>query len=527
MRNGKKRFLIILLLIAIVGFCRNGYAVGPPPVNCEFDLSTVIADPDNIKAVRQRLLADIVPELRGTSNSSKARLRFSVRLEAGSFHAYVFLSYNNNDDEVLIDHADIYSLTDLVSVANGQATSERLWIGRLLSRSGSAWVIESLLPSSPRPSWLKSVSHRGIWRTVDTTYDVSGTNVLVEQISGPEPQLEELLVPLIVQFSKVTVTITDSEDLPLQNIQVYGLQDEFPDPRRLNLSHLLGESDQDGIVCFRWEHLGAVYLLAVRDGVPLKNMVFLPTEKEFKVRLTIPSKWRVEGNIVGLDKYVLAKRRDFAALREQQEKREKAYETVREMIHNSQWVAALKLLDSLAANDPVAQKLRQEILAEKQGATASELLHAADLELKDKNYDAARTYLEKAQALAQGEQKTEITERLSKLNFEEQEHYRQTASAAKLIFQELPRLSTDEVISRIAQIKYAVDILCSAGQISELVRAADQLTRTIGLLDIAMSQRLEEMKRLQTSSDKLYERLQNTRNRLHIQLENISTAVNR
>jgi len=376
------------------------------------------------------------------------------------------------------------------------------------------------------PHWLTVLSKGGIWRPVGGSSDSTGRKRTVEQIAGPEPAEVDILVPVYVERSDICIAIRDSENLPLSDIEIYAQPDGFPDPRRLSSSSFVGTSDHNGTVRFHWEHLGPVYTLAVRDTIPLKNLVLLPTHASLKKNLTIPSKWRLKGDIISLDQYILAKRRDFAVLREERKRREETYTSVRKMIDSGQWDAALKVLDTLGANDPIAQELRYNVLAEKEGATIAEMLHAADLAIKDKDYETGKTYLEQSMDLAKGDQKAEIADRLRQLDVAAAELHHQTATATQFLFEEVPQLSISGIVSQAKQIEDAVGVLCSACRVSELTRAADQLTQTIGLLDIAMTQRLDEMERLQIQSDAKYNRLESTRNRLHSQLEHILNAMN-
>ena len=496
------------------------------PIHCVFDLSALISAPAHCESVRRKLVAGLLPELQGNPSESIATVRVAVEMVHGRLESQVFFA-QSMDPEKLIDHTVVSSVAELTAVANRQIRSEKLWMGRLVRSSDSIWSVDTILPSAPMPNWLTVFPKGGVWRPVGRGSDSSGKKRTVEQITGPEPAEADILVSAYVQRSDICIAIRDSDNLPLSEVEIYAQPEGFPDPRKLSSSNFVGTSDHSGMVRLHWEHLGAVYLLAVRNAIPLKNLVLLPTHASLKTNLTIPSKWRYEGDTISLDQYILAKRRDFAVLREKRKRREEAYGKVRRMIDDGQWDAALKVLDTLGANDPIAQELRHNVLAEKEGATIAELIHAADLAVKDKDYAAGKEYLKKAADWAKGDQRAEIADRLRQLEVAAAELHRQTATATQFLFEELPRLSISGVISQVARIENSVSVLCSARRVSELTRATDQLTQTIGLLDIAMAQRLDEMERLQILSDAEYRRLESTRNRLHSQLEHILKAMNR
>ena len=513
-----------LIALLVATFPRMSVsAAESAPVNCVFDLSAVIADSDHLQSVQKRLFADLVPELRGGPSDSKAKLRLSVAIARGRFACHIFLAHGQAREK-LVAHVTVNSLAELAAVANRQAKSEELWMGHLVRSADSKWFVEAIVPSAPAPRWLTTLSRGGIYRVMTAPEGTAKQKCPVERITGPEPAEAGILVPVHIERSNITIAIRDSDDLPLSDIEIYAQAESFPDPRGLDQSSLIGTTDHNGTVRFPWKHLGPVYLLAVRDSIPLKNLVLLPTQASLKRSFTIPSRWRLGGDIVSLDKYILVKRRDFAALREKRKRREEAYSEIKRMIDNRQWDAALKILDTLSANDPIAQQLRHNILAQKEGATITEWLHAANLAVNDKNYAVGKEYLKKAMDLAKGDQKSEIADRLRKLDVESEEFHRRTASAIRLLFQELPRLSIGDIISRVSQIEDAVSILCSAQ--FRLRQAADQLKDIIGVLDIAMAQRLKEMERQLIQSDDKYNQLLRTRNRLHSQLEHVLKAMN-
>ncbi len=512
-----------LIALLVAGFSWVSIsAAESAPVNCVFDLSAVIADSDHLQSVQKRLFTNLVPELRGDSSDSKAKLRLSVAIVQGRFVCHVFLAHGKAREK-LVDRVTVDSLAELAEVANRQAKSEELWMGHLVRSADSEWSVEALLPSAPVPRWLTTLSGGGIWRVITVPDGTANQKCPVERITGPESVEDGILVPVNIERSNITIAIRDSDDLPLSDIEIYAQPESFPDPQRLDQSSLVGTTDHNGTVWFPWEHLGPVYLLAVRDTIPLKNLVLLPTQASLTRNFTIPSRWRLSGDIVSLDKYILVKRRDFAVLREERKRREEAYGKVKKMIDDGQWNAALKVLDTLSANDPIAQQLRHNVLAQTEGATITELLHAADLAINDKNYATGKEYLKKAMDLAKGDQKAEIADRLRQLDMAAEELHHRTASATRLLFQELPRLSIGDIISRVSQIEGAVVVLCSAQ--FRLRQTADQLKDTIGVLDIAMAQRLKEMERLQIQSDAQYTQLERTRSRLHGQLEGVSNAM--
>ena len=512
-----------LIALLIAAFSRVSIsAAESAPVNCVFDLSAVIADSDHLQSVQRRLFTDLVPELRGDPSDSKAKLRLSVAIAQGRFVCHVFLTHGRAREK-LVGRVTVDSLAELAAVANRQTKSEELWMGRLTRSADSEWSVEAILPSAPAPRWLTTISGGGIYRVIASPEGKTKQNPPVERVTGPELAEASILVPVHIERSNITIAIRDSNDFPLSDIELYAQPESFPDPGRLGQSSLVGTTDHNGTVQFPWEHLGPVYLLAVRDSIPLKNLSLLPTQASLKRNFTIPSRWRLRGDIVSLDKYILAKRRDFAVLREERKRREETYSNVKTMIDGGQWDAALKVLDTLGANDPIAQQLRHNVLAQKEGATIAELLHAADLAIRDKDYAAGKEYMEKAIDLAKGDQKAEIADRLRKLDVAAEEFHRRTGSATRLLFLELPRLSIGDVISRVSQIEDAVSVLCTAR--FKLRQAADQLKDTISVLDIAMAQRLKEMERLQIQSDAQYTQMENARNRLHGQLERVSNTM--
>ena len=514
---------LVILLVAGLSVI-TAKADDSAPVHCVFDLSALISSPAHRESVRRKLVAGLLPELQGNPSETIAIIRVAVEMVYGRLESQVFLA-QSVDTEKLIDHTVVGSVAELTEVANRQARSDKLWMGRLVRSSDSMWSVDAILPSAHMPNWLTTLSKGGVWRPVGRGNGSPMKRRTVEQIAGPKPAEADILVPVYVKRSDICIAIRDSNNLPLSEVEIYAQPEGFPDSHKLSSSNFVGASDHNGKVCLLWEHPGPVYLLAVRDTIPLKNLVILPTRTPLKVNLTIPSKWRNKGDTISLDQYILAKRRDFALLVEERKRREEAYARIRKMIDGGQWEEALKALDTLSVDDVIAQELRNNVLAEKEGATIAELIHAADLAIKDKDYETAKTYLEKSMDLAMGDQKAEIAGRLRQLDVAASELRSQTATATQFLFEVLPTLPIGRIVSQASQIEDAVGVICSVRRVSELVQAANQLTRTIGLLDIAMQERLNEMERLQIQSDAEYSRLESTRNRLHAQLGRIRDVM--
>lgn len=237
-----------LIALLVAGFSQVSIsAAESAPVNCVFDLSVVIADSDHLQSVQKRLFTNLVPELRCDLSESKAKLRLSVAIVQGRFVCKVFLAHGKAKEK-LVDRVTVDSLTELAAVANRQARSEELWMGNLVHSAGSEWSVEALLPSAPAPRWLTSLSAGGIWRVIPVSSGTPNQSYRVERIAGPEPAEADILVPVHIERSNITIAIRDSDDLPLSDIEIYAQPESFPDPQRLDQSSLVGTTNHSGTV---------------------------------------------------------------------------------------------------------------------------------------------------------------------------------------------------------------------------------------------------------------------------------------
>ncbi|KKK79497.1 hypothetical protein LCGC14_2832900, partial [marine sediment metagenome] len=150
-----------------------------------------------------------------------------------------------------------------------------------------------------------------------------------------------------------------------------------------------------------------------------------------------------------------------------------------------------------------------------------------ELAVSDRDFDTAIECLRKAAEMAQPADKKAVLERMRVVEGQARDFRRQTASAARVILDEMPRFNAAVIVKRIGDIERSVNVLCGGGEASVLTKSAGVLGKAIAVVDRAVEGRLAEMERLEIDSDDYHDRLTAARDTLHQLLQAASAALAR
>ena len=394
--------------------------------------------------------------------------------------------------------------------------ADDIWLGRIEGGSGDQWRSWPITADNFLPDWLASPGGRSVFAASEPASP--GLPVRLELVAGQTPQPGQILLPVMLEFAEINLLVQSSEGLPLEGIDVYVESDTFPG---ISQHAWFGTTDSAGRCSFDWPGPGPAMVLLAFQSVPLINATVIPGCE----KLTVPDKWQLGGVGVSLEHYVSAKSRQLSEAREQSQARQEHFRQVQTLLAAGNVDQASALLDSLAANDPEAGKLRQAIRISSEMASAQAYLSAADQAHQSGQLGRAFDLLHEALSFADETQRDQVTSRLIRIESQLDQLKHDTAPVRRQLFDRLRQMSINEVSLQIDRVSQAVADIVRANQDRWLAQTGKALTDIINRFDRSIDGRLKEMETDFSKKDDQLTQLLEKRDLLHENLTQIQLAL--
>ncbi len=402
------------------------------------------------------------------------------------------------------------NLEKLINRADG------IWLGRIDGGSGDQWRAWPITADHFLPDWLACPGRKSVFAASQPA--TPGLPVRLELVAGQIPQPGQVLLPVMLGPTEINLRVHNSKGQPLEDIDIYVGSDIFPG---ISPQAWFGATDPDGRFRFDWPGPGPAMVLLAWQSVPLITATVIPGCDQ----LTVPDKWQLDASIVSLEKYVSAKSSQFSDAVRQSKTRQDHFHQIHILLTAGKVDQASDLLDSLAGDDPVARKLRLAIKIASERASAQTYLSAADQAAQSGQLPRAFALLHEALSVADENQRDQVARRLITIESQLDQLKQNTASARKLLFEQLDEMSIDEINSQSDQVTQAVGDLVQANHRQWLVQAGKSLLGTISSFDQAIDTRLKEMEASFSDKGDRLSQLLEKRELLNENLARIRTAL--